>query len=251
MTYSGPWEKPLQARELTKPVSTVLTQVEVDPADPAFQHPTKPIGSFMTREEAEALAAQGFAVMEDAGRGYRRVVASPRPKAIVELETVRAPSWRPGRWWWPAAAAASPYPVQRTAASMGQKPSLTRILPPSFWLSPWMQTCSSSSPPWEQVAIHFRQPDEAWLSELTPEEAESYIAAGEFAPGSMLPKGGGRRPLRPLRPGPDRPHHRAAKKPGPASPEKPARGCGKRNPTWQPYAGKQESSCFPAYGCPF
>lgn len=77
----------LQARELTKPVSTVLTQVEVDPADPAFQHPTKPIGSFMTREEAEALAAQGFAVMEDAGRGYRPVVASPGPRPSW--------SWRP------------------------------------------------------------------------------------------------------------------------------------------------------------
>lgn len=139
----------LQARELTKPVSTVLTQVEVDPADPAFQHPTKPIGSFMTREEAEALAAQGFAVMEDAGRGYRRVVASPRPKAIVELETIRA-LMEAGQVVVACGGGASPYPVQRTAASMGQKPSLTRILPPSFWLSPWTQTCSSSSPPWSR-----------------------------------------------------------------------------------------------------
>ena len=139
----------LQARELTKPVSTVLTQVEVDPADPAFQHPTKPIGSFMTREEAEALAAQGFAVMEDAGRGYRRVVASPRPKAIVELETVRA-LMEAGQVVVACGGGGIPYPVQRTAASMGQKPSLTRILPPSFWLSPWMQTCSSSSPPWSR-----------------------------------------------------------------------------------------------------
>ena len=76
-------DEALRDRGIAKPVSTVLTQVEVDPEDPAFQHPTKPIGSFMTQQEAEALAAQGCAVMEDAGRGYRKVVASPQPKAIV------------------------------------------------------------------------------------------------------------------------------------------------------------------------
>ena len=83
-------DEALRDRGIAKPVSTVLTQVEVDPEDPAFQHPTKPIGSFMTQQEAEALAAQGCAVMEDAGRGYRKVVASPQPKAIVELAAVRA-----------------------------------------------------------------------------------------------------------------------------------------------------------------
>ena len=80
----------------------------------------------------------------------------------------------------------------------------------------------------EQVAIHFRQPDEAWLSELTPEEAESYIAAGEFAPGSMLPKV--EAAVRFARSAPGRTALiTELQKPGPASPEKPARGCGKRN----------------------
>ena len=70
-------------------VSTVLTQVEVDPQDPAFCHPTKPIGAFMTEEEAKAMVEQrSYTVMEDAGRGWRRVVASPKPKAIVELDTI-------------------------------------------------------------------------------------------------------------------------------------------------------------------
>ena len=77
-------------RGIRKGVSTVLTQVEVDPADPAFQNPTKPIGSFMTKEEADKMVAErGYQVVEDAGRGYRRVVASPRPQSIVEIESIR------------------------------------------------------------------------------------------------------------------------------------------------------------------
>ena len=72
-------------------VATVLTQVAVDPADPAFQHPTKPIGAFMTEEEAKKLAAEkGINVAEDAGRGWRQVVASPKPVEIVEIATVKA-----------------------------------------------------------------------------------------------------------------------------------------------------------------
>ena len=81
----------MQSRGITKGVTTVLTQVEVDPADPAFQNPTKPIGSFMSKEEAETLVRErGYQVVEDAGRGYRRVVASPRPIGIVELDTIRS-----------------------------------------------------------------------------------------------------------------------------------------------------------------
>ena len=177
----------LQARELTKPVSTVLTPVEVDPADPAFQHPTKPIGSFMTREEAEALAAQGFAVMEDAGRGYRRVVASPRPKAIVELETIRA-LMEAGQVV--VACGGGGIPVSR--AEDGSLHGAEAVIDKDFAAELLAESLDADLliilTAVEQVAIHFRQPDEAWLSELTPEEAEAYIAAGEFAPGSMLPK---------------------------------------------------------------
>ena len=79
-------------RGMNKPVATVLTQVEVDKADPAFQHPSKPIGTFMTEEEAEEMRRRGNAVMEDAGRGWRRCVASPRPISIIEIETIRAMS---------------------------------------------------------------------------------------------------------------------------------------------------------------
>lgn len=177
----------LQARDLAKPVSTVLTQVEVDPADPAFQHPTKPIGSFMTREEAEALAAQGFAVMEDAGRGYRRVVASPRPKAIVELETIRALA---GAGQVVVACGGGGIPVSR--AEDGSLHGADAVIDKDFAAELLAESLDADLliilTAVEQVAIHFRQPDETWLSELTPEEAEAYIAAGEFAPGSMLPK---------------------------------------------------------------
>lgn len=222
--------------------------MEVDPADPAFQHPTKPIGSFMTREEAEALAAQGFAVMEDAGRGYRRVVASPRPKAIVELETIRA-LMEAGQVV--VACGGGGIPVSR--AEDGSLHGAEAVIDKDFAAELLAESLDADLliilTAVEQVAIHFRQPDEAWLSELTPEEAEAYIAAGEFAPGSMLPKvEAAVRFARSAPAGP--PSSPSCKKPGPASPEKPARGCGKRNPTWQPYAGKQEGSCFPAYGCP-
>ncbi len=77
-------------RGISKGVATVLTQVEVDPADPAFAHPTKPIGAFMTREEADKMVAErGYDVIEDAGRGWRRVVASPQPVSIIEIESIR------------------------------------------------------------------------------------------------------------------------------------------------------------------
>ena len=77
-------------RGIEKGVATVLTQVEVDPEDPAFANPTKPIGAFMTREEADKLVAErDYQVIEDAGRGWRRVVASPKPQAIVEIQSIR------------------------------------------------------------------------------------------------------------------------------------------------------------------
>ena len=77
-------------RGIQKGVATVLTQVEVDPDDPAFQNPTKPIGAFMTKEEADALVKErDYKVVEDSGRGYRRVVASPQPQSIVEIQSIQ------------------------------------------------------------------------------------------------------------------------------------------------------------------
>ena len=180
-------DETLRTRGIAKPVSTVLTQVEVDPEDPAFQHPTKPIGSFMTQQEAEALAAQGCAVMEDAGRGYRKVVASPQPKAIVELATVRALT-EAGQVV--VACGGGGIPVCR--AEDGSLQGAEAVIDKDFAAELLAESLDADLliilTAVEKVAIRFRQPGETWLSELTPEEAEVYIAAGEFGAGSMLPK---------------------------------------------------------------
>ena len=137
-------------RGIDKGVATVLTQVEVDPNDPAFQKPTKPIGSFMTKEEADKMVEErGYNVVEDAGRGYRRVVASPQPQSIVEIDTIRA-LVRPTMWWSPAAAAVSPSLPPRVTTSRARRLSSTRISPPVSWRSSSTPTASSASPPWRR-----------------------------------------------------------------------------------------------------
>ena len=175
------------SRGLNKAVSTVLTQVEVDPADPAFQKPTKPIGAFMTKEEAEALEAKGFKCVEDAGRGYRQVVASPRPKSIVELETIKT-LVESGSVV--IACGGGGIPVVKTeghhlqgAAAVIDKDFASCVLAQQLDADTLIILTAV-----EKVAIHFGKPDVQWLADLTPAKAQEYIEAGEFAPGSMLPK---------------------------------------------------------------
>ena len=178
----------MRNRGIGKGVSTILTQVEVDPQDPAFQKPTKPIGAFMSREEAEALAKdRGYAIMEDAGRGYRRVVASPRPQGIVELDTVRT-LVEAGQVV--IACGGGGIPVIRTEGNRLE--GAAAVIDKDFAASKLAQQldadCLIILTAVEKVAIHYGKPDVQWLSELTPDTAQSYIDAGEFAPGSMLPK---------------------------------------------------------------
>ena len=175
------------SRGLNKAVSTVLTQVEVDPADPAFQKPTKPIGAFMTKEEAEALEAKGFKCVEDAGRGYRQVVASPRPKGIVELETIKT---LVDAGSVVIACGGGGIPVVKTeghhlqgAAAVIDKDFASCVLAQQLDADTLIILTAV-----EKVAIHFGKPDVEWLADLTPAKAQEYIEAGEFAPGSMLPK---------------------------------------------------------------
>lgn len=174
-------------RGLTKGVTTVLTQVEVDHEDPAFQHPTKPIGAFMTKEEAEKLSKQGYTVVEDAGRGYRRVVASPRPQNIVELNTIKA-LVEAGQVV--IACGGGGVPVFRTNGH--HLKGAAAVIDKDFASSKLAQQldadCLIILTAVEKVAIHYGKPDVQWLSELTPAKAQEYIEAGEFAPGSMLPK---------------------------------------------------------------
>lgn len=175
-------------RGIQKDCATMLTQVEVSPDDPAFKNPTKPIGSFMTKEEADELVREkGYKVIEDSGRGYRRVVASPKPVSIVEIDTIKAlvesnhvviacggggiPVFKTGGHHLKGAAAVidKDFAAEKLAEQLNAD-------------------CLIILTAVEKVAIHFGTPEQEALSELTPELAEKYIEEGEFPAGSMLPK---------------------------------------------------------------
>jgi len=131
-------------RGLEKGVSTVLTQIEVDPEDPAFQSPTKPIGPFMNVVEADELkATRGYEFMHDEKKGYRRVVASPKPVSIVELDTIQTLVAKT-TWWFAAVAAAFPSRPPRATTSRAPLPSSIRTSPPRSSPSSWMRTSWSS-----------------------------------------------------------------------------------------------------------
>lgn len=174
-------------RGVRRSVATVLTQVEVDPADPAFQHPTKPIGAFMTREEADKLVAErGYDVVEDAGRGWRRVVASPRPRRVVELDTIRTLA---DAGQIVIACGGGGIPVLpdgnhlRGAGAVVDKDFTAELLAEELGAD-----CLMILTAVEKVAVHFGKPNQRWLTHMTVPVAEKYIAEGQFAPGSMLPK---------------------------------------------------------------
>ena len=151
------------------PVCSIVTQVEVDPKDPAFDHPTKPIGKFMSEEEAMAYTERtGYLVREDAGRGWRRYVASPKPKHIIEAGAIRALS-EDGHLV--ICCGGGGIPVYRTEKNHLKGAAAVIILTAV-----------------EKVAINFRKENEQWLSSMTPEDARRYAEEGQFAPGSMLPK---------------------------------------------------------------
>jgi carbamate kinase len=175
-------------RGISKGVATVLTQVEVDPADPAFTHPTKPIGAFMTRGEAEKMVAErDYQVIEDAGRGWRRVVASPKPQSIVELGTISALVETDHVV---IACGGGGIPVFKTEGFhlKGAAAVIDKDFAACKLAEQLNADCLIIMTAVEKVAIHFGRPDVRWLDTLTPAEAKTYIAAGEFAPGSMLPK---------------------------------------------------------------
>lgn len=175
-------------RGIHKGVSTVLTQVEVDPNDPAFLHPTKPIGAFMTKEEAEKMVEErGYDVTEDAGRGYRRVVASPQPQSIVEIDSIRD---MVDAGLVVVACGGGGIPVFQTegnhlkgAAAVIDKDFASCVL--AQQLDADMLIILTAV---EKVAVNFGKPNQQWLDHLTPDEARTYIGEGQFAPGSMLPK---------------------------------------------------------------
>ena len=175
-------------RGIEKGVATVLTQVMVDPADPAFAHPTKPIGAFMTEAEAKALAAEkGIDVAEDAGRGWRQVVASPKPIAVVELSTIRTLA---DAGLVVIAAGGGGIPV--VAQERHHLKGAAAVIDKDFASAKLAELVDADMliilTAVEKVAVNFGTPAQRGLDTLTPDEARRYIAEGQFAPGSMLPK---------------------------------------------------------------
>ncbi|MDO5696050.1 MAG: carbamate kinase [Eubacteriales bacterium] len=176
----------LLSRGIDKPVATLVTQVVVDPADEAFKNPTKPIGAFMTKEEADALIAKGEQVKEDAGRGYRRVVASPRPKEIVEIETVKE-LLDAGQVV--IAGGGGGIPVIREGKGLK---GVGAVIDKDFASCVLAQNIDADAfivlTAVEKAAINWGKENEEWLGEITTEQARQYMGEGHFAPGSMLPK---------------------------------------------------------------
>lgn len=176
----------LARRGIEKKVSTILSQVEVDPEDPAFQTPTKPIGSFLSREAAAALEARGVACMEDAGRGWRVAVASPMPRRICELETIRT-LVDAGHIVITCGGGGIPV-VRRGEELVGvsaviDKDHTSSLLARKIGAEEFVILTAV-----EKVALHFGEENQTWLSELTAAQARRYAAEGQFARGSMLPK---------------------------------------------------------------
>ena len=175
-------------RGIDKGAATVLTQVEVDPGDPAFDHPTKPIGAFMTKEEADRLVRERqYDVVEDSGRGYRRVVASPKPVSIIEIGTIQSLLDTDHVV---VACGGGGIPVFRTQGH--HLKGAAAVIDKDFAASRLAQQLDADVliilTAVEKVAIRFGTPEQTDLDELTPDLARKYIRQGEFAPGSMLPK---------------------------------------------------------------
>ncbi|EKI0251116.1 carbamate kinase [Enterobacter asburiae] len=176
----------LLSRNMHIPVATLITQVEVDANDPAFSNPTKPIGSFFSKEEAEQLALKGDILKEDAGRGYRRVVASPQPVDIIEKETVKALI---DACHVVIAAGGGGIPVIREGNHLRGASAVID----KDWASAKLAAMIDADmliilTAVEKVAINFGKPNEQWLDKLTLGDADRFIAEGHFAKGSMLPK---------------------------------------------------------------
>ena len=176
----------LLRRGIRRPVVTLLTQVEVDPADPAFDHPDKPIGPFLTEAEAREMECRGNPVMEDAGRGWRRAVASPRPKRVVELESIRtlldggSVVVAGGGGGIPVAAVGN---ALKGVGAVVDKDFTAALLARELNAQVLLILTGVAG-----VAIHYGKPNQRWLTHMTLPLAEEYIAQGQFAEGSMLPK---------------------------------------------------------------
>ncbi len=177
----------LKQRGKDVPVVTVATQMVVDENDPGFKNPTKPIGAFYDKEEADKLAKEkGYTMKEDAGRGYRRVVASPIPKKIVEIDSVKK------LWDTTIVVACGGGGIPVIEKADGRLEGVAAVIDKDFAAELLAEEVGADAliilTEVEKVAINFNKPDQQDLSTLTLADAEKYIGENQFAPGSMLPK---------------------------------------------------------------
>ena len=177
----------LAARGLAKDVATVITQVLVDEADPAFQKPTKPIGAFYDKAAAEKIAAEkGYTMVEDAGRGYRQVVPSPKPIDVVEKNMIQSLI---DTGHVVIAAGGGGIPVIRKDGRLLGPPA---VIDKDFASAKLAELIDADMlvilTAVDRVAINWGKPEQKALGEMSVAEAERYCGEGHFAPGSMLPK---------------------------------------------------------------
>ena len=181
-------EKVLRSRGIKKSVVTVVTQVVVDQNDPKFKNPSKPIGPFYSEEEAHALEAErGYVMKEDAGRGWRRVVASPIPVEIVELDAVKCLL---AGGFVPITVGGGGIPVIKDA--LGNLIGTAAVIDKDLASERLAEDIDADAlvilTAVEKVSINFKKPNQIDIDTLSVADAHRYIAEGHFAPGSMLPK---------------------------------------------------------------
>jgi carbamate kinase len=172
-----------------KPSATIVTQTLVDPTDPAFSHPSKPIGPFYSEEEAKVLAASyGYTLREDAGRGWRRVVPSPEPIEIVEIDTIRK---LVEDGYYVIAAGGGGIPVMRDPVD-GRLRGVEAVIDKDLGAEKLAEGVNADVlmmlTSVEQVSLFYRTPRQQDLGEVDVSKMRAYMAEGHFAPGSMLPK---------------------------------------------------------------
>jgi carbamate kinase len=169
------------------PVVTLVTQVVVDPGDPAFSNPTKPIGPFYTEGEAKAIARErGFTMKEDAGRGWRRVVPSPDPKRIVELSAVKR------LWDTSIVITAGGGGIPVVEKGDGSLAGVAAVIDKDLAAGRLAQDIEADIllilTEVDKVCLNYKKPGQRFLDGMTAAEAERFMEEGHFAPGSMLPK---------------------------------------------------------------
>ncbi|MFC6289073.1 carbamate kinase [Levilactobacillus angrenensis] len=177
----------LHRQGIQKDVAAVVTQVEVDESDPAFDHPTKPVGSFYSKADADKIVAEkGYTFVEDAGRGYRQVVPSPLPKSIIEIKSINDLIENDNLV---IAGGGGGVPVVETADGLKGVPAVidkdrsSALLAANISADQLIILTAV-----DDVYVNYGKPEQQALRELSSADAQRYIDEGQFAPGSMLPK---------------------------------------------------------------